>query len=70
MFSSDTYPSLHRAISAFEHIHGKWKSYRDVPRDDGRYIPFKDALDASIEVIEEYYQLTADSDAHIICACA
>jgi hypothetical protein len=66
MFSSDQYPSLHLAIPAFELIHNKWKQRRDDTKDVALQ-PFKPALKQGITTISKYYQLTADTHAHIIC---
>ena len=61
-FSSDAQPSLHTALPAIEKLYTKWE--QAAAKD--RYSKFKDALTAAIEKLEEYYERTVASDAHII----
>lgn len=34
-----------------------------------KYRPFKDALNAAMAKLDEYYKKTAESDAHIMAMC-
>jgi len=61
-FSSDAQPSLHTALPAIEELYTKWEQASAKER----YSKFKDALTAAMEKLEEYYERTAASDAHII----
>ncbi|KIL57469.1 hypothetical protein M378DRAFT_1028731, partial [Amanita muscaria Koide BX008] len=61
-FSSESIPALFNALPAIERLHTEW-SERLKKAD---YMPFAQALRAGLKKIEEYYQKTADSDAHII----
>ncbi len=58
-FSAATRPSLHPAI---ETLYAGWSNARKKER----YKPFFPALDAAMAKLNEYYERTADSDAHII----
>jgi hypothetical protein len=60
-FSSDEGPSLHLAISALESLHSAWHSRSVKPA----WADFEVALDAGVSKIAEYYEKTAESDAHI-----
>lgn len=61
-FSSDATPSLHTALPAIEEMYAKWEQ----ASQKGRYKPFTDALVAAMDKLNEYYQRTAESDAHIV----
>ena len=61
-FSSDTKPTLHRALPAIEKLHGSWSERAN----DTNYIQFWPALEAGKEKLNEYYLKTAASDSHII----
>jgi len=53
---------LHKALSAIEALYTAWEK----ASKKARYIPFQPALEAALEKLNEYYQKTAESDAHII----
>lgn len=53
---------LQNALPALEKLHAAWDKAAIKPR----YAPFVPALDAGMEKLDEYYQHTADSDAHIM----
>jgi hypothetical protein len=61
-FSSESIPAMSNALPAIERLHAEWSER--LEKVD--YIPFAQALRAGLKKIEEYYQKTADSDAHII----
>ncbi|KAF5355385.1 hypothetical protein D9757_014616 [Collybiopsis confluens] len=60
-FSSDQYPSLYLAIPALETLHARWSECRD----DMVYAAYKPALTASLDVVQKYYDKTANNDAYI-----
>jgi len=61
-FSAAARPSLHRALPAIETMYAQWDKASSKPR----YHSFIPALQAGMEKLDEYYQRTATSDAHII----
>ena len=61
-FSSETVPTLHRAIPALEALHKAWSSRAERPR----YERFASALNAACTKINEYYEKTTETLAHII----
>jgi len=61
-FSSENLPTLYNAIPALEKMYSKWEKLRDTPEAT----PFQPALDAALTKINEYYQKTAESDAHVM----
>ncbi|KAK0430159.1 hypothetical protein EV421DRAFT_335347 [Armillaria borealis] len=63
-FSADGYPSLHLVLPALEKLHENLGKRLDDPA----YAPFAAAIQASLNVIEEYYSRTEYSDAYIICS--
>lgn len=54
-------PSLYNALPAIEALHAAWSTRARK----AKYTPFEDALDAATRKLDEYYQKTAESDAHI-----
>ncbi|TDL22400.1 hypothetical protein BD410DRAFT_259567 [Rickenella mellea] len=60
-FSSDTHPTLAKAIPAIEGLHRSWEKRST----DDRYAPFHHALLAGMDKINKYYERTEDSDAYI-----
>ena len=61
-FSAAARPSLHRALPAIEMMYAQWDKTSSKPR----YHSFVPALQAGMGKLNEYYQRTAASDAHII----
>jgi hypothetical protein len=61
-FSAATQPSLHWALLAIETLYAAWGNARKKEQ----YKPFFPALDAAMAKLNEYYERTATSDAHII----
>jgi len=64
-FSSEKTPTLFNAIPAIEALHAAWSSRAGR----AKYRPFKSALDAATTKLEEYYEKTAESDAHVLAMC-
>ena len=64
-FSSAQTPTLFNTIPAIETLHAAWASRVEK----FKYRSFKDALNAAMVKLNEYYQKTADSDAHILAMC-
>ncbi|PPQ88604.1 hypothetical protein CVT26_004368, partial [Gymnopilus dilepis] len=62
-FSAGTRPTLHNALPAIEKLYAEWDKASSKPR----YAPFQPALIAGMAKLDEYYQKTATSDAHVIC---
>ena len=62
-FSAGTQPTLHNALLAIEKLYAEWDKASSKPR----YAPFQPALIAGMAKLDEYYQKTAASDAHVIC---
>jgi len=58
-------PTLFNAIPAIETLHAAWASRAERVK----YRSFKDALDAAMAKLNEYYKKTAESDAHILAMC-
>lgn len=61
-FSAGARPTLHNALPAIEKMYGAWEK----ASEKSRYAVFKPALEAGMAKLDEYYQRTAASDAHII----
>jgi len=61
-FSSKMNPTLSNALPAVEALHAAWSKRAVKPK----YAVFKDALDAATAKLDEHYQKTAASDAHIL----
>ena len=61
-FSAGARPTLHNALPAIEKMYSAWQKASEKPR----YSIFKPALEATMAKLDEYYQRTAESDAHII----
>lgn len=59
-FSSETEPALYNGLPALERLHSAWSSRKDKPKN----APFKEALEAGIAKIEEYYDKTSSSHAY------
>lgn len=59
-------PTLFNAIPAIETLHAVWTSRAEKVK----YLPFKGALNAATTKLNNYYEKTADSDAHILAMCA
>jgi hypothetical protein len=53
---------LDNALFAIEALHAAWMKWATKKK----YTPFKDALKAATAKLKEYYQKTAESDAHIL----
>jgi hypothetical protein len=58
-------PTLFNAIPALETLHTAWAG----KAEKFKYRSFKDALNAAMAKLNEYYEKTADSDAHILAMC-
>ena len=56
---------LHAALPALEALHKAWS----VRKMAAKYSDFYDGLVAGVDKVAEYYDRTADSDAHIIAMC-
>lgn len=61
-FSSASVPTLQNVLPALERMHAAWEKASSKPR----YSSFKPALNAGMEKLDEYYQRSAASDAHIM----
>ena len=61
-FSASSRPTLHNALPARERLHAKWEKASKKPC----YKIFKPAITAGMAKIDEYYQRSGASDAHII----
>ena len=61
-FSAEAQPTLHNALPEIEKMYSAWQKASEKPR----YKIFKPALEAAMAKLDEYYQRTAKSDAHII----
>lgn len=55
-------PTLHNALPAIEILHAAWTK----AAAKHKYHAFAEALEAATEKLDEYYQKTAASDAHIM----
>ena len=47
-------------------LHAAWT----ICANKFKYFPFKDTLNTATAKLNEYYEKTADSDAHILAMCA
>ena len=61
-FSYSSIPTLSNAIPALEKLYTSWEKQRDLPEAE----PFKNALEAALKKVNEYYVKTSESDAHIM----
>ena len=61
-FSYSSIPTLYNAIPALEKLFATWEKQRDMPETER----FKNALDAALQKVNEYYEKTSESDAHIM----
>ncbi|KAJ7627444.1 ribonuclease H-like domain-containing protein [Roridomyces roridus] len=61
-FSSDLRSTLHLAIPALEKLHSKWTS----KLSDDKYLPFKDAIEAALAKVDEYYQKTDNTHSYAL----
>ncbi|KAG8213466.1 hypothetical protein J3R82DRAFT_11985 [Butyriboletus roseoflavus] len=61
-FSSEGISTLQYALPALEALHKAWTARSE----SSRYFAFQDGLHAALAKIAEYYDHTADSDAHTI----
>jgi hypothetical protein len=61
-FSSVSAPSLQNALPALERLHAAWEK----ASNKSRYTPFIPALEAGMQKLNQYYQRSAQSDAHIM----
>ena len=61
-FSYSSIPTLCSAVLALEKLYATWEKQRDMPEAE----PFKVSLDAALKKVNDYYQKTSDSDAHIM----
>ncbi|KAF8814624.1 hypothetical protein BYT27DRAFT_7081859, partial [Phlegmacium glaucopus] len=62
VFSSSTVPTLCNAVPALEKLYTTWEKQQEQPEA----APFQDAIDMAMEKINQYYEKTAESDAHIM----
>jgi len=58
-------PTLFNAIPDIETLHVAWASQAEKIK----YESFKDALNAAMAKLNEYYKKTVDCDAHILAMC-
>lgn len=61
-FSATSRPTLHNALPALERMYAEWEKASNKPR----YEKFVPALTAGMAKLDEYYQRSGASDAHII----
>jgi hypothetical protein len=61
-FLAATTPTLHHALPALEKMYKCWEKSAEKPR----YQAFVPALTAGMKKLDEYYQHSAESDAHIM----
>ncbi|KAJ7627174.1 ribonuclease H-like domain-containing protein [Roridomyces roridus] len=61
-FSSDLRSTLHLAIPALQKLHSKWTS----KLSDDKYLPFKDAIEAALAKVDEYYQKTDNTHSYAL----
>jgi hypothetical protein len=61
-FSSSSAPSLQNALPVLERMHAAWEKASNKPR----YSTFISALDSGMQKLDQYYQRSAESDAHIM----
>ena len=61
-FSSYSTPTLHHVLPTLEKLYVSWEKAASKER----YQSFIPALDAGMAKLDEYYQRSAESDAHIM----
>ena len=61
-FSASSRPTLHNALPALERLYSEWEK----ASKKAHYEKFKPALVAGMAKLDEYYQHSGTSDAHII----
>ena len=61
-FSSASNPSLHNALPALEKLYAVWEK----ASGKSRYLSFVPALNAGMAKLNQYYERSAESDAHIL----
>ena len=61
-FSSSSSPSLQNALPALERMYAAWEKASSKPR----YAFLVPALEAGMAKLDQYYQRSAASDAHIM----
>ncbi|KAF9544164.1 hypothetical protein CPC08DRAFT_417874 [Agrocybe pediades] len=61
-FSADSAPTLYNALPAIEKMYAAWEK----SLGKAKYKPFIPALEAGMAKLDEYYQKTAESGAHIM----
>ena len=61
-FSSSSDPSLQNALPALERLYAAWKK----ASKKSRYASFVLALEAGMQKLDQYYNHSAQSDAHIM----
>ena len=61
-FSASSRPTLHNTLPALERLYSEWEK----ASKKARYEKFKPALVAGMAKLDEYYQRSGTSDAHII----
>ena len=61
-FSSSSDPSLQNALPALERLYTAWKK----ASKKSRYASFVPALEAGMQKLDQYYNRSAQSDAHIM----
>ena len=61
-FSSSAVPTLCSAVPALEKLYLTWEKQQEHHESP----PFQDAIDAAMAKVNEYYNKTTESDAHIM----
>lgn len=61
-FSYSSIPTLWNAVPALEKLYSTWEKQRGMPEAE----PFINALNAGLKKVNEYYEKTSASDAHIM----
>jgi hypothetical protein len=61
-FSAESTPTLQHALPSLEKMHTSWEKATAKPH----YKSFVPALSAGMAKLDEYYQWSAESDAHIL----
>ena len=62
VFSSSSTPTLQNALPVLDKMHAAWKK----ASSKGHYLCFAPALNAGMVKLDQYYQCSAESDAHIM----
>lgn len=61
-FSSESEPTLQRQLISYEYSMSRWTAMSNEPR----FAVLKPALEAGVELMRKYYNLTDKTDASII----